>query len=262
MAIQVPSVFSAYEQAIQQSVRPFVRITTTSKATASVAQPSKFGGVPYWPKNTPYPTNAEGRPLAFLAQINLAQVPTLPDWPNAGILLFFIDSEDDLLGLNFDNRTEQSGFKVSYFPEIQEDKTKLLTKLPTNAPVFINNKGFMLFEQKEAPISTGDCHFEEMMGESIYDFVEKFENPDEAEAQYRELSQAAGHKLGGYPDFVQEDPRYESEESAEYILLFQADTDVNIGLMWGDMGVANFFIKPQDLKAANFSDIYYNWDCA
>ncbi|SFC49932.1 Uncharacterized protein YwqG [Flexibacter flexilis DSM 6793] len=261
MAIQVPSIFAAYEQAIQQSVRPFVHITATPEASTSATQ-SKFGGVPYLPVDAAYPTNAEGQPLAFVAQINLEEMPALPDWPSKGILLFFIDSKDNLLGLNFDNRTDQNGFKILYFNEIEQDSGKLLATLPADAPVFVEKESRITFEQKEAPVSTGDCHFEQLIGESIYDFVDKFEDPDEAEQQYKDLAQQAGHKLGGYPDFAQEDPRYESEESAEYVLLFQADTDGNIGLMWGDMGVANFFIKPEDLKAANFTGVYYNWDCA
>ena len=32
-------------------------------------------------------------------------------------------------------------------------------------------------------------------------------------------------------------------------------------ILWGDCGVANFFISRADLKARNFSNVYYNWDC-
>lgn len=30
--------------------------------------------------------------------------------------------------------------------------------------------------------------------------------------------------------------------------------------MWGDFGVANFFISKDDLKNKNFTKILYNWD--
>ena len=31
--------------------------------------------------------------------------------------------------------------------------------------------------------------------------------------------------------------------------------------MWGDAGVANFFISEQDLKNKDFTNVVYNWDC-
>ncbi|MDO5678554.1 MAG: DUF1963 domain-containing protein, partial [Propionibacteriaceae bacterium] len=65
-----------------------------------------------------------------------------------------------------------------------------------------------------------------------------------------------GDKLGGYPFFTQEDPR---ESGDERILLAQIDTGE--GLMWGDSGVANWFIHPDDLAQRDFSKVQFNWDC-
>ena len=64
-----------------------------------------------------------------------------------------------------------------------------------------------------------------------------------------------GHHLLGYPYFTQEDPR----EGAYETLLFQMDSDDNI--LWGDCGVANFFIDLEKLKQRDFSDVFYTWDC-
>ena len=33
----------------------------------------------------------------------------------------------------------------------------------------------------------------------------------------------------------------------------------NIGVMWGNVGVGNFFINREKLKALDFSDVLYNW---
>jgi uncharacterized protein YwqG len=46
-----------------------------------------------------------------------------------------------------------------------------------------------------------------------------------------------------------------------YRLLFQMDIDDEAGIMWGDSGVANFFISQPDLESKNFSRVLYNWDC-
>lgn len=45
----------------------------------------------------------------------------------------------------------------------------------------------------------------------------------------------------------------------DYVLLLQIDTDDEI--MWGDSGVGNFVIHPDDLAKRDFSKVYYTWDC-
>lgn len=71
-----------------------------------------------------------------------------------------------------------------------------------------------------------------------------------------------GHRIGGYPHFAQDDPRCFNYDEKE-ILLFQLDSDEveDVNLMWGDAGVANFFISREDLKNGVFSDVLYSWDC-
>ena len=34
-----------------------------------------------------------------------------------------------------------------------------------------------------------------------------------------------------------------------------------VEMLWGDVGVCNFFIHPQDLAKRDFSKVLYNWDC-
>lgn len=73
------------------------------------------------------------------------------------------------------------------------------------------------------------------------------------------------HWLLGYPYFTQSDPR-EYEEKYRYYdtLLFQMDSDYGEeedDILWGDAGVANFFMNREDLKNRNFDKVLYNWDC-
>ena len=53
------------------------------------------------------------------------------------------------------------------------------------------------------------------------------------------------------------DPRNDEEHD---VLLFQLDSEEG-SVMWGDCGVANFFINADALKRMDFSDVLYNWDC-
>ena len=91
-------------------------------------------------------------------------------------------------------------------------------------------------------------------------------NEDDHSYLYDELCNT-GHWLLGYPFFTQYDPRgYGEEATANYYdtLLFQMDSDMIDGedyVLWGDCGVANFFINSEALKKKDFSKVMYNWDC-
>ena len=78
--------------------------------------------------------------------------------------------------------------------------------------------------------------------------------------KYYEKFETWGHKLLGYPACTQSDPRCYNKKYSKYdTLLLQIDTDSDI--MWGDSGVANFFISKEDMKNKKFDNILYNWDC-
>ena len=70
-------------------------------------------------------------------------------------------------------------------------------------------------------------------------------------------------KLGGYPNFAQIDPRMNDFKIEDNVLLFQIVSEIknDCDIMFGDMGVANFFINPKDLKELNFDNVYYHVSC-
>lgn len=72
-----------------------------------------------------------------------------------------------------------------------------------------------------------------------------------------------GTCMGGYPHFTQNDPRScNKDQQSKTIMLMQIDSDLDNDIMWGDMGIANFFITPEDLAAENFDNVLYTWDCS
>lgn len=78
----------------------------------------------------------------------------------------------------------------------------------------------------------------------------------------------AGNRVLSYPFFTQYDPRDSmDEDKAEYYdtVLLQIDSYWNENneelILWGDMGVANFFINSEALKNKDFSQVMYSWDC-
>ncbi|GAA0182114.1 YwqG family protein [Clostridium sediminicola] len=263
MNLELPKQLKEYENTIKKSIKPFIRVT--SKKTKTTLWESKIGGYPYFPRsNENYPKDKNGKPMRILAQINFSELPHIGLFPSEGILQFYISAEDDVYGMNFDDGRCQDNFRVIYHKEIIQNKDELVEDFSfldnLDDKYFpVSEEGRMIFSKDSEPVSIEDYQFENYIGTSAYSFFDEFDQ--EAEDFYYENFLGDGHKIGGYAYFTQCDPR-ESELSDYEILLLQLDSDDNLNMMWGDCGVANFFIKREDLLNLNFNNVLYNWDCS
>ncbi len=253
-----------YREVFESTIKPYISICAESKKT--LPWESKFGGTPYLPNDYEYPKDSEGDLMKLLAQINFEEVPDIGLFPQKGLLQFYISAADDVYGIDFDNQTNQQSFKVIYIPEITRDLSKIVTDFnfldDLEAEYFpIGKESKLEFEVFNAPVSPEDYQFEKFLGRSAYSFFESIsDDPEKFDDWYYERYSASGHKMAGYAYFTQDDPR-EARYKDFDILLLQIDTDDDVDIMWGDSGVANFFIKPEDLKKCDFSNVLYNWDC-
>jgi uncharacterized protein YwqG len=238
----------------------FIR-ASTSAGGQTTPWASKVGGLPYWPKAVEWPCAPDGRPLAFLAQLNFSEMPHLAPFPQKGIAQFFIN-DDDLLGMDFDDGENPDTFRVLFYENPTEDLAALNSALPAvdwdeellpHHPDECYPLSFSLGEEV-APIS--DYRFYQLFGA---DFFRQFgENEWDVMAEFEKSVRSQGHKIGGYAYFTQDDPRRDDDPM---LLLLQLDSDEKMDLMWGDMGVGHFFIREKDLAARNFSRVLYDWDC-
>lgn len=249
---------------------------------------SKFGGVPYLPKDVEAPKNKENKQLTLLAQINIEELPKNNIYPmEEGILQFWI-LNDDVLGLDYDTHLGD-GFKVVYYKDIDKSVTEeeVLEKYKPykdeDSYFPVEGEFSLSFKLTDGYCTASDDRFSKFFIEEIKNFEkEKGEEYKEIFEKYRKNNLGynicydfyeifeedknlndklfgAGHKIGGYPDYTQNDIRDEEYE----ILLLQIDsegTEKN-EIMWGDCGIANFFIREKDLKELNFEKVIYNWDC-
>lgn len=248
------------KNSVAASEKEFIKIITSSNQNQDILS-SRLGGVPFLLESQSYPKNSQGKELLLLAQINFTDVPHLSGFPKDGLLQFFI-GDDDTYGCDYKNKTNQDSFRVIYFPGNKLDRAKAITdyKWPQPSENFVLHETFNLtFEKFSAPVSTADYTFEKLTGKSAWNFDTNLIK------KYKEITQEEGHRIGGYPFFTQDDPRT-NDKYAEYTtLLLQIDSEFDTPkkdykVLWGDVGVANFFIKPKDLQDLNFSDILYNWD--
>jgi uncharacterized protein YwqG len=154
----------------------------------------------------------------FIAQINFAEVPALEPLPRDGLLQLWVH-DDDLYGL-------EDGFRCVYRTDLTPPpRTDLARDAEPRGPLADVDERRMIFSL-DSELAPGNG----------YD--------------------AAGHKLGGYCAFTQDDPR--SPDDPMFSLL-QLDSDAHI--FWGDTGLGHWFIREPDLRARDFSRVVYYWDC-
>ena len=258
--LRLPKELEKYRKELESYVIPFIRIKA-NKGKTNLTQ-SKFGGHPYLPIGVPHPLDESNVPMKLLAQLNFSEIPSLTDFPEKGILQFFISATDDVHGLDFDNATNQANFRVVYYEDVLES-SHLVNDFSyldeIDEDYFpIQQEAALEFEVSSETISMSDFRFENL---EIDTDEETEDGRDLGELFWDELS-SEGHKLGGYPFFTQHDPRDgDIDLESHTVTLLQIDSDDSIDLMWGDSGVANFFITKEDLKNKNFTKVLYNWDC-
>ena len=270
---------------LEKNKKPMIEISLSDEKP-NLFQ-SKFGGVPYLPKDKEVPKNKENEQLTLLAQINIEELPENNIYPmKEGILQFWI-LNDDILGLDYDTHLGD-GFKVVYYKEIDKSVTEkeVLEKYKPykdeDSYFPVEGEFSLSFKLTDGYFSDSNDDFREIVDREMKKFYdenkEKYSNilkiyDKENQLNYWEIWDileedkeigeklfGAGHKIGGFPDFTQSDIR----EVGDYeILLLQIDSDrtEKNEIMWGDCGIANFFIREKDLKELNFDRAIYNWDC-
>ena len=270
---------------LEKNKKPMIKISL-SDDKPNLFQ-SKFGGVPYLPKDMEVPKNKENEQFTLLAQINIEELPKNNIYPmEEGMLQFWI-LNDDVLGLDYDTHLG-NGFKVVYYKDIDKSITEeeVLEKYKPykdeDSYFPVEGEFSLSFKLTDGYFSDSNDDFSEIVDREMKKFhIENKEKYKEILKVYddkeylsywdiwdileedKEIGKKlfeAGHKIGGFPNFTQSDVR----EIGDYeILLLQIDsegTEKN-EIMWGDCGIANFFIREKDLKELNFEKVIYNWDC-
>lgn len=257
---------ASLQKLLEDSRVACVRITLSCEPNTRVPDTrSKLGGAPYLPLNTPYPTTCDGRPLLLLAQINFADVAAQVDLhalthplPERGILQIFI-AEEGMYGSDFDNPFPNDHYQVRFYETLEEcDGAAVQAALATLNGVERDSLPFSYESQFPLQFSLTEGSVNpDVIEINQFDFDAK--ELDKHYDAYMEAANIGAHQLLGYPAFIQGDSREENESIQEYVLLFKLDSDEH--LMWGDCGIANFFIHPRDLRAKDFSRLAYSWDC-
>jgi len=255
---------------------------------------SKFGGLPYWDNSQAYPTDKDGNKLKLLAQFNLDEISEygfdrINVLPKSGILQFFLLSRNDYLyGSDLDDYTNNNCFRVIYHSSIKnitkEDVLALciptaLVSAADYEPIIGEIGLDFKVARKATPESvdfkkkfiekassygwvindTGNC-----VSDNLYSCLEE----DDVRNELDYCTAIEENCLLGYPTYTQlGDPRFEDNRYSKYdTQLFQMvsynEEGTKFMAIWGDMGIAHFFINHEKLLNKDFSDVMYYWDCS
>lgn len=214
---------------------------------------SKFLGNPFSPVEEEYPSDANGDPLILVAQINFAEVPEMSGFPRSGLLqLYFSPTK----------WYDEDGYLIKYISEeelqrnARQDFSFISESLYEELPVWKIHE--IDFEKNIDFGGAQDCQFDFTFdGLDFWDYEDTL--TDEDKELFHDFFDASGHKVGGYAEFTQGDPRDYSANQRKDIQLLQIDVDDEI--MFGDSGVGHIFINPADLKSGAIEKAYFYWDC-
>lgn len=245
---RIEQALPAWEQKTQIDI---VRLQTTLEQVSK----SRFGGA-----LGEAPSGEDGEPLQLLCAIFCSEIKGVPNFPKKGVLRFYIGKEP-LFGLDYDHPTKQKNWRVLYDPEEPDDMPKTAQTLQTQHPI----KGcFCLkFSSEKESLAPPDYRFRP----EFERFLQHFGRTEPIDwEEYDALMNRyslRGNKLGGYAWNTQDDPRCREGLGKYDTLLLQIDSVYrgDCRISFGDAGVALFLIPSDKLKALDFSDVLFWWDC-
>lgn len=236
---------------------------------------SRLGGQPDLPAATPWP-EWEGRPLAFLAQLRLDELPggTLAGLPSAGLLSFFYTQDQSTWGFR---PSDRGSFRVLFTPDASACRTRAFP-----AAVATDQRFTSVPLAATVGLSLPSSDHENVLAMDLSDA-----ESDALSDLDLDLPPEPMHQLGGYATPIQGDtmqaecamlaegvdlsdgrawnsakvPQW-TRDGQKWRLLLQLDSDDNAGWMWGDAGILYFWIRDSDLARGHFEDVWMVMQCS
>ncbi len=255
--------FTKRRQEIESLLRPSLRLTTHDAKHSKLKRgQSRIGGFPDLPESVTWPLHRSGKPLAFLAQINFSDIPPgsrLPDFPSQGMLYFFSVygwmGEDEVEPDLPSGKPAPDWTQILYTPDASTSGLK-----PTKPPAEVNSFPIASVEFHGLPSLPTDTR-EPVFGEQKWsgEAKEKYNSLQEtfSAAITQKLGNPPKHQLGGFADYEQEFVKAVAKEKLQ--LLFHLASDFNMSC--GDDGYLYFWIKPEDLRRCDFSQVLVDYQC-
>jgi uncharacterized protein YwqG len=254
---------------IKKLVKPALLLRTKASPDAKISPgASKIGGEPDLPAKTPWPTYRDGKPQAFLAQLNLAEMSAagtpLKGLPTKGLLSLF-SVWGRLVEGDYDSQTPQDG--TASMQEVS-GWSVILHTLPRaklerrKTPRGVNK--FKSASVTPTPIFTLPNHRDEPEAAKLKWSAKAWETFDRMQCDFRSLQNThffnssddfySRNQLGGYAVFQQCFPEEVLKKKLK--MLLQIGSDDNTNMMWGDGGELTFYVDAAALAKGRFERVW------
>jgi len=237
---------------------------------------SRIGGAPAWKSGLVLPQGPDGRPLLFLAQIAVSDLPDaapMAQGLQSGLLQFWINGHDNLMGSTFtleDNNPDpyaadvRAGFRVIHWKDVRDLEVFAPQDEAEFTPYQWANP-HKVHKALEASSFVGvpsadDFHISKFVNEALQVTAET--DYDVFDADFWkpvEQGRPAVYTMGT-PRFVQGDLRADEESRRFTLPLFGLGYEPGLVCV-GDAGELGFWIDPEALKRGDLSRVFYTWDC-
>lgn len=216
---------------LRDAARPARRFTLQPGDPGQVFS-TKVGGTPWWPKGTPRPVCSAGHRMKFVAQVLLSDVPGTAA------------SDRALVSLHYCNecnwaKQHDTALNVRLFDQVSSPDGEGIVTEPFGAmgtPVLTDVKDYM---------SADDAAKVDYRGG--FD-IELYANPNAPRPHHGNFDNVHGHKLGGWPSWLQGAFSPECPDRQKMRFVGQIDDSFSPGVIWGGGGFAYLFVCPQSCK--------------
>ena len=256
-------------QPIASTYKESLRLTVADETEGPA---TRLGGRPNLPLDLEWPV-WDKMPLAFVAQVDLSEIPSVfgPNLLKSGSLFFFYEGGKQVWGFRQDDR---GGFKVLYTPDALGSH-----------PIRSFPQGLSLRFQ---PVRLRAGRVELSIPDAVDQVLALRSKERYAYDRVKcEWSGCQGviHRIGGYPDTIQNDPMLEAHlvshglycgnssgyeigrsrglfpGAKDWELLLQVDSEQRAGMMWGDGGRLYFMVHRKDLEKFQFDNAWLVLQC-
>lgn len=235
-----------------QSVCPVTSIHPFRSLESLAPTHSAFGGQPLLPNGEPWPLR-DGKPLEFLAQIDLSQVPpTAHSITYSGLLLFFYDTENQDWG---DDAGSLGSARVIHCPDPRNCQPAMkpgtVPPPPLRLPVsFLQSVDLCLSDEQEDTFYSYFRSLPEHEKDRLNDIHEALL---ESETAFNRILSAPARIQGDMDsDLAAASSAYNLPADTSWIPLLQLDSVNELNWCWGDAGCLYFHIPLEDLANQRF----------
>ena len=261
-------------------LRPAVRLRHADSGEPVVGQ---LGGVPTLPDAMAWPIWTDHGPLTFVGSFSCQTLVSMGldiALPHDGALAFFyFDGQfDDAQSLViFEEPESLEGSRLLYIPA---DATTAPRQCPRGIEAYprvaLSAERVATYPNFEHPALIEAFR---LPGENLHSFLDNPVNDDAFMEALGELEIGPVHQVGGYAHPIQgpveyevalatlggkiarKDPTFEQEARA-WKLLVQIDSDEGAKMMWGDVGMLYWMMRPRDLVTRAFDAASFTWQCS